>query len=324
MSPAPLSFAAMEKQRKSGSRRHPTHVSGLSQRPVSLKGAGSLLLLCQCSLILLAALPVSCQKLPAEAPPREDEAPLPAAVDSVLTRVRLSAGGTPVRTLDLFVYEGGGTQALEKHLLYDRLPDELSFRTTAGEKILVGVANSPRRFNLAALGRYDAMQKLAFAFTDDDPARPVLGACATTEGQEAELVLTGLLCRITLTKVTNTMDGYELLEEPRVRLLDLPDNAEILREKDFRPTELLDAGAWAPLPCDVGFFPQEPGISLWCYPNDTPEDILGVPRPTLEFECRIEGEPCSFEVPLPPLPRGCSKEVELTVDGPSKYRYAVR
>ena len=314
----------MEKRRKSGSRRHPTHQPDLSQRPFSLKGAGSLLSLCYCLLILPAALPVSCRKLPAEAPPDEGAAPLPAAVDSVLTRVHLSAGGQPVRTLDLFIYDVSGTQALEKHLLYDRLPDDLAFATTAGEKILVGVANSPRRFNLAALGRYDAMQKLAFAFADDDPARPVLGASATTDGQAAELVLTGLLCRITLTTVTNTMDGYELLEEPRVRLLDLPDNAEILREKDFRPTELLDAGPWTALPCDVGFFPQEPRISLWCYPNDTPEDILGVPRPTLEFECRIEGELCSFEVPLPPLPRGCSKEVELTVDGPSRYTYTIR
>ena len=314
----------MEKQWKTGSRRHPSHVFGLSQHPVSLKGAGSLLFWCFCSLTLPAALPVSCKKLPAEAPPQEEEVPLPAVVDSVLTRVRLSAGDTPVRTLDLFVYEGGGTRTLEKHLLYDRMPDSLAFLTTAGEKILVGIANSPRRFNLAALGRYDAMQKLAFSFADDDPACPVLGASATTAGQAAELVLKGLLCRIMLKTVTNTMDGYELLEEPRVRLLDLPDNAEILRDKDFRPTELLDAGPWTALPYDVGFFPQEPGISLWCYPNDTPEDILGVPRPTLEFECRIEGERCSFEVPLPPLPRGCSKEVELTVDGPSKYMYSVR
>ena len=274
---------------------------------------------------MLAVLPVSCQKLPAEAPPPDEEtAPPPAAVDSVLTRVRLSAGGHAVRTLDLFVYDGSGTQALEKHLLYDRLPDSLSFLTAAGEKILVGIANSPRRFNLAALGRYDAMQKLAFSFSDDDPACPVLGAAATTAGQAGALDLRSLLCRIVLRTVTNTLDGYELLEEPRVRLIDLPDNAEILREKDFRPAELLDAGPWAALPCDVGFFPQEPGISLWCYPNDTPEEILGVPRPSLEFECRIAGQTCSFTVPLPPLPRGCSKEVDLTVDGPGIYTYQIR
>ena len=313
----------MEQERKPGSRRHPTHLFGLSQHPVDLEGAGSLLTLYYCLLILLAALPVSCQKQPAEAP-AEDDAPPPAAVDSVLTRVSLHAGGQHVRTLDLFVYESGGTQALEKHLLYDRLPDSLSFPTTSGEKILVGIANSPRRFNLAALGRFDAMQKLTFAFADDDPACPVLGGSATTAGQTGELTLSGLLCRITLRSVANTMDGYELLEEPRVRLIDLPDNAEILREREFRPAELLDAGPWFALPYDVGFFPQEPDISLWCYPNDTPEDILGVPRPSLEFECRIEGELCSFDVPLPPLPRGCSKEVSLTVDGPHKYTYTVR
>ena len=271
-----------------------------------------------------AVLPVSCQKLPAEAPSPDEEAPLPAAVDSVLTRVHLSAGGHPVRTLDLFVYDAGGTQPLEKHLLYDRLPDSLAFLTTEGEKILVGIANSPRRFNLSALGRFDAMQKLSFSFAEDDPACPVLGAAATTAGQAGEMVLKGLLCRITLRTVTNTLDDYELLEEPRVRLIDLPDNAEILREKDFRPAELLDAGPWVALPCDVGFFPQEPHISLWCYPNDTPEEILGVPRPSLEFECRIDGSLCSFDIPLPPLPRGCSKEVELTVDGPDSFSYGVR
>jgi hypothetical protein len=312
----------MEKERKPGSRRLPTCSPDLSQRPVTLKGAGSLLSLCYL-LILLAALPVSCDKTPAPDPPSGEELP-PAVADSALTRVTLSAGKQNVYTLDLFVYDGGGTQPLEKHLLYDRMPDSLSFLTTVGEKILVGIANSPRRFNLAALGRFDTMQKLAFSFADDNPASPILGGTVTTVGQAGGIVLTGLLCRIVLKTVTNTMDGYELLEEPRVRLIDLPDNAEILREKDFRPTELLDAGAWTELPCDVGFFPQEPGTTLWCYPNDTPEDVLGVPRPSLEFECRIAGQTCTFDVPLPPLPRGCSKEVELTVDGPDSYTYRVR
>ena len=314
----------MEKDWKSGSRRRPLcSPPDLSQRPVILQDAGSFLSLC-CLLILLAALPVSCRKQPMETPPPEEEAPPTPVVDSMLTRVYLSAGESPVRTLDLFVYDNGGTQPLEKHLSLDCLPDSLSFLTTTGEKILVGIANSPHRFNLAALGRFDAMQQLTFTFADDDPACPVLGGSVTTVRQAGELRLTSLLCRIILKTVNNTMDGYELLEEPRVRLLDLPDNAEILREKDFRPSELLDAGPWVPLPCDVGFFPQEPEISLWCYPNDTPEEILGVPRPTLEFECRIEGESCSFDVPLPPLPRGCCKEVELTVDGPGSYAYKVR
>ncbi|MCR5841993.1 MAG: hypothetical protein K6G86_07965, partial [Bacteroidales bacterium] len=95
-------------------------------------------------------------------------------------------------------------------------------------------------------------------------------------------------------------------------------------EKDFRPTELIDAGDWQALPCDVGYFPQYPGITLWCYPNDTPETILGAPRPSVEFACEIRGQTCTFEIPLPPLPRGCTKEIELTVDGPGIFRYKVR
>lgn len=244
--------------------------------------------------------------------------------DSVRLCVRWQQGDAPVRYLDLFIYDSGGTQALEQHIRIATPPDSLETRTLPGKKILVGIANSPRRFNLNALARYDAMTQLAFNFSDDTPHCPVLGGECTSSENTATIPLTPLLCRVRLVSVSNTMDGYELLEDPRVRLIDLPDAAQILRQKDFRPTELLDAGPWQNLPCDVGFFPQHPEIDLWCYPNDTPENILGPPRPSLELECRICGELCSFETPLPPLPRACTVEVEITVDGPGNFRYIIR
>ena len=247
-----------------------------------------------------------------------------AVPDSADFTVRWQRPDAPVRKLDLFVYGCEGTRALECHLQLDSLPPELTLRALPGEKILVGIANSPQRFNLKALERYDSMTQLAFNFTDDDPACPILGGEATTEDGAATVPLRPLLCRVRLSEVANTMDGYELLEEPQVRLRDLPNSAEILRQEEFRPTELLDAGPWVPLACDVGYFPQHPDIDLWCYPNDTPENILGTPRPTLEFECRISGELCSFEVPLPPLSRGGGKEVEIAVDGPGDIHYHVR
>ena len=311
----------MEKVRNSGSRQRPIFcLSDLSQRFVILRSAGSVLSSC-CVVLTLSALPVSCKKEPAPEPVVEE--PAPVQVDSVRTTLRLRAQGAPER-LDLFIYDAQGTQALERHLQLDSVPEELQVTTTEGEKILVGIADSPRRFNLAALGRFDAMQKLAFSFRDDSPEQSVQGGWCTTEGQAGKLELQPLLCRIVLASVCNTMDGYVLLEDPRIRLRDLPAAAEILREQEFRPAELLDAGAWTSLPCDVGYFPQEPGIPLWCYPNDTPEEILGVPRPSLDFECRIDGELYTFEVPMPPLPRGCTKEVELVVDGPYNHHYKVR
>ena len=309
----------MKNERTPGSRR-PRCLSDLFQCRGALPGAGSFLLFC---LFLPPALLGSCRKEALPEPGSRPDDP-PPAVDSVRTLIRFQSGDAPVRRLDLFIYGNGGTRPLERHLQLDAIPDTLSLLTPPGEKILVGIANSPHRFNLNALARFDAMEHLSFSFSDDDPAFPVLGGSGGTADHAGEIRLRPLLCRVVLASVANTMDGYELLESPRVRLCDLPDAAEILREKDFRPAELIDAGAWTALPCDIGFFPQEPGTVLWCYPNDTPENVLGTPRPVLEFACEIQGRSCSFEVPLPPLPRGSSIQVELTIDGPDEFRYKIR
>ena len=316
----------MEDERKPGSRQHPKYLYHPIRCRSLLRGAGDYLSCCYYCLLLLLlpALSGSCRKEP-DPVVAEEETPPSAVADSILTRIRVQAGGMAVESVDIFLYGSGGTRSLENHLRTERLPEGgWDIPALPGEKLAVAIANSPRKFNQKALERFDTMEQLAFRFAEDDPARPVLGGFCATSGQEGEITLRPLLCRIVLATVCNTMDGYELLEEPRVRLRDLPDAAEILREEGFRPAELIDAGEWAALPFDVGYFPQEPGIALWCYPNDTPENILGVPRPSLEFECKIRGENCSFEVPLPPLPRGCTKEVELTIDGPGSHRYKIR
>ena len=306
-----------------GSRQSCTCLPDLSQRGRTLHlDAGSFLF----ALLLLSTLPAllgSCRKA-GPVPEEEDTIPEVQAPDSVLTAIRLQADGLPVRRLDLFIYEASGTKTLQKHVQLNSLPEELHLPALPGDKILVGIANSPLRFNLNALARFDAMEQLQYRFGDDSPDYPILGGFCTTGEESGTIVLRPLLCKIVLNSVSNTMDDYELMEEPRVRLCDLPDGAEILREKDFRPSELIDAGAWQALPYDVGYFPQHPGIVLWCYPNDTPETVLGVPRPILQLECTICGETCTFDVPLPPLERGCTKEVELTIDGPGSYRYKIR
>lgn len=320
----------MKTTTKPGSRQRSSHYlffGGLFRRRSTLRGAGPILAYCftVIFLLLLPALLGSCRKDAGPTPDSpEGQDPPAATVDSVLTRIRIQADGRPVHRLDLFIYAAEGLRTLEKQLTYDELQEELNIPTLPGAKRIVGIANSPRRFNSKALERYDAMEQLCFNYTDDDPDRPILGGAARTVEEIGEIHLQPLLCGITLTKVCNTLDGYELLENPRVRLRDLPNAAEILRQQEFRPTELIDAGAWTPLPYDVGYFPQKPGITLWCYPNDTPEDVLGVPRPWLEFECTIRGANCSFEVPLPPLPRACTIEVTLTIDGPGEYTYDVR
>lgn len=308
---------------KPGSRQRLFCQNDLFQRRSALRGAGSVLsLLLSFCLCILPALLGSCRRVEAPEIPGEEE-PVP-VIDSVLLDIRLDAGGRIVRRADLFIYDTGGIRALETHLALDSLPARLQVPATPGEKRVVCIANSPYAFNLNTLARCDAIEQLSYAFTDDDPDRPLLSAAGTTEACAVTLLPRPMLCRVRLAAVSNTLDGYELLEEPCVRLCDLPHSAEILRESDFRPSELIDTGPWTALPCDVGFFTQEPDIDLWCYPNDTPEEVLGVPRPTLEFRCKIRGETCSFEVPLPPLARGGAVEAELTIDGPGSFRYRVQ
>ena len=277
-------------------------------------------------LFLLPALLGACRKDPVPDGLADDTPPTP-VVDSTVTTLRLETGGRELRSLDLFVYDAAGIRALEAHTHpggKGLSRDTVRVRVPEGEKIYVAIANSPRRLNLKALSQFDAMSQLTFSFSDDDPACPILGGICTTAERSGTVELQPLLCRVVLASVSNTMESLDLLENPRVRLRDLPDGAEILRQRDFRPTELLDAGPWAELPCDVGFYPQEPGIVLWCYPNDTPENILGVPRPTLEFVCEIRGETCTFPIQLPPLSRGAGVEVELSVDDPDSFRYRIR
>ncbi len=312
----------MRKARKPRRRRHNPCQSDLIQHLRVLRSARSILTIYY--LLSLPALLGSCRKLAAEPGTEPPDEAIPAVPDSALVRLRIVKDGQPVRRLDLFCYSDAGTQPLEVYRRYDNPPDTVILMAPEGRKRLVAIANSPHSFNLAALGRYDTIRQLSFSFSDDDPAVPILGGSAEGAAPDAVLRLTPLLCRIVLASVANTMDGYELLEDPRVRLRDLPDEAEILRTEEFRPSQLIDAGSWAALPHDVGYFPQSCGINLWCYPNDTPEDILGTPRPSLELECRIRGETSTFEVPLPPLPRACTKEVELIINGPGDYRYRIR
>ena len=139
------------------------------------------------------------------------------------------------------------------------------------------------------------------------------------EPARCQIELTPLLSRVIISAVTNGLSDYELLENPQVRLHDLTPSAKVLQYEEFRPVETIESGTLQPLPCDIGFYTQYPNLSLYCYPNDTPETTLGTPRTSLEFTCKIKGLECSFPISLPPIPRNSITRVELTINGPSDY-----
>ena len=274
-------------------------------------------------LVLLPALLVSsCDKTP-EATAGQDTPELELR-DSAVTRITFKTTDKPVERLDVFIYETEGTQPLEKHLVLDSLPPSLEVYISEGDKLIAAVANSPKKFKETALARYSAVAQISYGFEEDSPELPIMSGSAESSDQEAEIELTPMLCEVVLSTIANTMDDYELLEEPRVRLRGINATAKFFSGEEYLPGETIDRGAWAALPCDVGYYPQSPGTVLYCYPNQTPESIIGQDRTALELECSIRGTKCNFTVALPPFGRASRTEVELSVDGPGSFSYDIK
>ena len=280
-------------------------------------------------MLYLAALSaVACSKPAAEfhEETEEQEFPEPEVIipaeDSIEARITLKgpSEAVAVRHTDIFVYGTGGLQKLEKHVRIDSLPREFHCKVTKGVKIFVAICNCPYGFNLTALDKYESMELLAFNFSEDDPGTPLLSGKTIGEG---EIWLAPLLCKVVLEEISNALDGYELLESPRIYLTGANPSSEILRTGEYRPKEEFGGVVEARLPYDVGFFSQYPRTTLYCYPNDTPDDILGCIRTVFHFECHIGGEKRDYEIPLPQFTRGAVLGIKLAINSPEEYYQSV-
>ena len=272
--------------------------------------------------ILLTAV-VSCTRISPDASSDDSNGTVPVKADSIDVCIGLNiACGIPIQKTDIFVYDAEGTREMESHTDYDCLPESLTLRlpVTGRDRILVAICNFPFNFNLNALKQFDSMSLLSLRFLDDSTSAPVLSGCSDLDPdiREISLSLSPLMCTVSLDAVSNALDDYVLLENPRIFLSGLNPEAEILKEKDFRPKEGLEDDTPVKLPYDIGFYTQNPGIVLYCYPNDTPEDILGVSRTRVVFECEINGESCRFTSVLPPFGRGSAISTEITVFSPDE------
>lgn len=271
-------------------------------------------------LLLLSGLCASCAR---QMDPVPEPPVLEPVQDSVCFLVAVDSAAFPVRSLDVLVYSSEGTQDLEAHRRLEghSVEQDIKINLLKGEKKLVAVANSSRPLNLASLSRYDGAKALSFEFNEDDKSFPLMSAEADFKNNKAELKFHALRGYVMLSSISNGLDDYELLEEPRVRLRFINNSAKILQFKDFYPTEMLDYGPWTDLPYDIGLYPQEPGTVLYCFPNSTAA-AYSTSSTQFEFECKVLGEVCSYLITLPAIERSDTVRVELSVAG--RYDYSSR
>lgn len=274
---------------------------------------------------LLISVPVclvsSCRHLPADAIPDDEFISVPA--DSVSYTIgvhvadNISDSTHMVSRLDLFIYKADGMKELDSWQHFDALPDSITIKSTGTSKIAVAIANSPRNFNRTAIERYDSIELLCYEFDEDSPQMPLMsGVCNLEKGSSPQLILTPLMARVVLAEISNTMKNYVRLEDPRIWLTNMNADAEALRTGGFRPSEFLYGERKTRLPYDIGIFAQNPGIELFCYPNDSPSSTIGTPATALMLECEISGRTCRFPVELPPVYRNSTIYVDITVNGP--------
>ena len=329
--------------------RQPNHPR--PQTPRTLPGNRKILYTTLISLLLSPVFLVnSCRKaVPDDIP---DPAPLPAR-DTVWRTLSIRyagiAGTAPSGCcLDLFIFDDTEGRPVDRILHFEGNPEEVEFRCLDGAKIVAAVANSPKAFNPAAIARYSSLDLIYYEFGEDDPQMPIMGGtCRLGEklvsseisddivhvrdiaghpsgftdkpGREPvevkpdEIVLTPLLSRICVESISNGLDGYELLEEPRVRLRNINGSAKLFNDGPYQPQEMIDYGEWVGLPYDIGMFTQELSIMLDCYPNESGEDEITAFRTELELECTIRGSKERFSFPIPEIGRASSVSCHISV-----------
>ena len=229
--------------------------------------------------------------------------------------ILISAPGG-VRSFDIFIYRDTLTRQLECHQrLEGPMPDTIMMNSRPGERLLVAVANSPAPFRLEALQRYDSAEQLEMYYRMEDPDFPLMSAvCSVSEGP-VKLELTPLLCRINIYHIAN-FTGHAL-SGARLQLKGVNSHVQLLRSDGFRTVETEDNPA--ALACPEMMLRQIPGVigdelstqelSLFCYPFDSE----GPNSTTLVLSATANGELREWTFPVPPLKRGASTDLALTL-----------
>ena len=217
--------------------------------------------------------------------------------------------------LELLIYNSEGECPLEQHLRFEDLKGkDLKINTLPGEKEIVAIAGSPKKLNSTALSKLSYIRKILFAYEEDNPQAPILTARGKSSEGVCELNLRELFCSVVIESISNALNDYVLLEEPKLRLINV--NAQICPftpDGEHFPSETIDSPS-VNLPYDIGYYPQNLDITLYSYPNSNDEEVLGPERTYLELSCTIEGSKRLLHRELPPLERGQKLAVEINVE----------
>ena len=237
---------------------------------------------------------------PAISPPAD-------ATTEILTRAPLSE---ELSSLHVFVYNDDSLRRLDSYHEFNPGDDKLLRCTSrSGKKIFAAVANlDVSGMDWREISSFEALEKLMADFREEDPDYPVMTGIVKAEaGNPVPLTmeLKRLMSTIRITSVSADFKGREydgaVIEDAKAYLININGRCEVFREGGFTQTEMVNFHSGEdseslPHPemvsCpigDIGDSPFSPGISFYCYPNDTGDDTVSAPMTRLVIEGKVRG-----------------------------------
>lgn len=227
------------------------------------------------------------------------------------------AGYENIRKLHLFVFNDDEKGLLDSYISCDRpATPYITFDSSVGDKIAVMVANlDETSFSINDISTYEALESVRADLKNEDPAYPVMcGECqfSAGEGGYTALMLTPLLSEICLDflKVNFSGKGYRstTLENASAFLTNVSGSAEVLRHDGFKVTECVNAGKLDTQYLSGMKHPELlrksviPGywkpVSLYCYPNDSADGVLGSEHTRLVIQGDIDGRTYYYPIEI--------------------------
>lgn len=247
--------------------------------------------------------------------------------------------------IDIFIFNNDSLGWLDSYQRFNTgfSSGPLTAASRKGDKIIVAVANSANeKSDWSSISSLEGMMKSTASIWEEDPASPVM--CGTAEvsmGEETScsIEMVPLLSEIKVNSLCCDFTGRpyedEVLSDIKIYLINVNAAVPIFHEEDFMPTEIINAAGLSEedmarishpemLSCrmdsQVGNNTVYPGISLYCFPNDCPEQSLGSPFTRLVIEGKLCGHTCYYPIDIN---RGNDIQGRAGIGRNSRYVYDI-
>lgn len=220
-----------------------------------------------------------------------------------------------VKSLDIFVFDINAAEYLDTYTRTDNPGyGDISVLSSTGDKRIAMIANAEldehARRNILS---YGDLKRLEYEYSAEDPDNPVMyGECIVKAGAEThcEVKLKPVMAVIVLEFLNSEPDltnprAYLVNASNRCRIVD--DGAKVMPSEFLNPGELReDDLKKMAVPrmayCQLKDGRRSEGIShfeggsLYCYPNNAPEESAGSPFTKVIIEGEIEGITVTYEI----------------------------